>query len=987
MLLLSQAAWPLVVPADAAVARVQAVDDQFDRVVPGGWGQAPIGGAYSVAGEAHALSVERAAGKMTLRARGAWATATLSALSLRDIDLRFRVATSKNATGNGQVLTVTTRRVSHSTEYRSRIVLRPNGSVVLSALSLVNGERRLLGSAVPVAGLNYRANSFLWVRVRIAGNSPTEIKLKVWQAGEPEPSVWSHSVSDRTAALSGAGAVGLGSSLPLNAVNAPVRFTFEDFVANAPNGAEGATTGDTSPASYSSVADTFDRTINSGWGSADVGGSYSVRGTADNYSVQNSSGVMTSHVSGVTRSALLTGFSARDIAISVTFSLNKVPIGGSYWIYLVGRGTGDSEYRAKVRVADTGVVYLGASKIVAGGPETRVGTEVALATPYAAGASWRVRAQLSGSSPTAITMMAWPVSVAGPGIWQYVGQDSESALQSTGFVGLRTYVSRSSSNAPFTVAVNDYAVTTADPPSGPTATPAPSSTPARTAAPTGSLAPTEAPARTATPNATATATPSGTSSPAATSSPAPTQPPAPTPSPTQPPAPSPTSPPNPTAPPGSNPYYVAPTGSDANPGTLAAPWKTLQKAADTVPAGATVYLRAGTYGSFVMRRSGTAAAPITFTAYGSEKPVVDGYGVAQYTIKIVGAAYVRVTGLTIRGSSGPAYNSAGITAESSSYIDISDNLITANKVWGVRSFSSTYVTIDGNEVSHNAVGIYVGRAGQGTLVTDNLVHHNDKMIVNTADIADDDAGGEGIALVMTTGSVTVRGNSIWGNRAVSYDYGYDGGAFSVFGASNWTITDNTIWDNRTVLESGTDANKTPCNNGRFTRNVIYGATTVDVSKGMILRCASNTIVANNTFHDLQVFVFDISHNKGGWGASIDGLQIVNNIIWVTSGKAYGIETWPLPASVVIDYNLVYNSGSGYVATVVGIGGTTSLDTFSSWTGFEVHGIVVSPGFVNAAAHDYHLTAGSPALDSGRNVPGVTDSYSGAAPDRGAIERP
>ncbi|MEP7377968.1 MAG: right-handed parallel beta-helix repeat-containing protein [Chloroflexota bacterium] len=692
-------------------------------------------------------------------------------------------------------------------------------------------------------------------------------------------------------------------------------------------------TADPIAASSSAYAyDDFARTTINGWGAAKVGGSYMTPGPAQDYGVSAGAGRMTLPRSGASRSATLGSINQRDVELLLSFRLSKLPTQGSVSIVAVARrapSTGNA-YRAWLRIRPGGAAEVWASKYVAGS-DVKIGSPSPITDRVTIGTQWNLRVRVTGSAPTGIQIRSWPSSSPEPPTWSYSSTDSKPALQRSGAVALITYASTAAKGGPFVVAFDQYQA-------------------------------------------------------AATSSPAPTQPPAPTPSPTQPPTPSPTSPPNPTAPPGSNPYYVAPTGSDANPGTLAAPWKTLQKAADTVPAGATVYLRAGTYGSFVMRRSGTAAAPITFTAYGSEKPVVDGYGVAQYTIKIVGAAYVRVTGLTIRGSSGPAYNSAGITAESSSYIDISDNLITANKVWGVRSFSSTYVTIDGNEVSHNAVGIYVGRAGQGTLVTDNLVHHNDKMIVNTADIADDDAGGEGIALVMTTGSVTVRGNSIWGNRAVSYDYGYDGGAFSVFGASNWTITDNTIWDNRTVLESGTDANKTPCNNGRFTRNVIYGATTVDVSKGMILRCASNTIVANNTFHDLQVFVFDISHNKGGWGASIDGLQIVNNIIWVTSGKAYGIETWPLPASVVIDYNLVYNSGSGYVATVVGIGGTTSLDTFRSWTGKEVHGLTGNPSFTDPANHDYRLSSDSPAIDRGRIVSGVTDGYRGSAPDMGRFER-
>jgi hypothetical protein len=45
-------------------------------------------------------------------------------------------------------------------------------------------------------------------------------------------------------------------------------------------------------------------------------------------------------------------------------------------------------------------------------------------------------------------------------------------------------------------------------------------------------------------------------------------------------------------------YYVATTGNDANPGTEAAPFRTMQKAANMVGPGDTVLVRAGTYGRF-----------------------------------------------------------------------------------------------------------------------------------------------------------------------------------------------------------------------------------------------------------------------------------------------------------------------------------------------------------------------------------------------------
>lgn len=429
---------------------------------------------------------------------------------------------------------------------------------------------------------------------------------------------------------------------------------------------------------------------------------------------------------------------------------------------------------------------------------------------------------------------------------------------------------------------------------------------------------------------------------------------------------------------------MAPSGDDANSGSISAPFRTLQRAADMVQPGKTVILRAGTYAGFTLRRSGTATAPITFMAYTGEAPVVDGFDTTLYTIRLTAVRYVTLTGLTVQGGYGDRQSGGGISVENSSYVIVRNNVLRDNKSYGVRSNDSTNVVIDDNDITGNAVGVHIGGGGAGTVVSSNLIHDNDRMMVNTSDDPGDDAGGEAVALVKSTGHVVVRNNYIWGNRAVSYDYGYDGGAFSIYAASNWEITDNHTWDNRNIMETGTDAAKTPCDGGQFTRNVNYGATTVDVTVGMVLRCASNTLVANNTFQGIQHHVFDISHNKGSWGGSIEGLRIINNVISISTGKIYGIES-ALPASVVIDQNLLYQAGPGPIATVMG-SPASSLETFRSWTGREAQGLVADPRFIDVAGNDYRLQSGSPAIDSGRSIAGVTDGYVGAAPDRGAIEQ-
>jgi hypothetical protein len=62
-------------------------------------------------------------------------------------------------------------------------------------------------------------------------------------------------------------------------------------------------------------------------------------------------------------------------------------------------------------------------------------------------------------------------------------------------------------------------------------------------------------------------------------------------------------------------YYVATTGSDSNPGTEAAPLRTIQKGADVARAGDTVVVMPGTYiGAIENKNDGTANARIRFVS-------------------------------------------------------------------------------------------------------------------------------------------------------------------------------------------------------------------------------------------------------------------------------------------------------------------------------------------------------------------------------------
>lgn len=72
-------------------------------------------------------------------------------------------------------------------------------------------------------------------------------------------------------------------------------------------------------------------------------------------------------------------------------------------------------------------------------------------------------------------------------------------------------------------------------------------------------------------------------------------------------------------------WFVSPNGSDSNAGTISAPFKSIQHAADIAQAGDHVEIRAGTYHEDVApQHSGTLGAPIVFEAYNNEPVTVSG---------------------------------------------------------------------------------------------------------------------------------------------------------------------------------------------------------------------------------------------------------------------------------------------------------------------------------------------------------------------------
>jgi parallel beta-helix repeat protein len=195
----------------------------------------------------------------------------------------------------------------------------------------------------------------------------------------------------------------------------------------------------------------------------------------------------------------------------------------------------------------------------------------------------------------------------------------------------------------------------------------------------------------------------------------------------------------PASPPG-NGFYVSPSGSDSNPGTLAAPWRTIGKAAATLSAGQTVYLRAGTYAEGMgtscttsyntvsFSNSGTSGAPITVAGYPGEESSV----IVKTKLRLAGSWILLRDFVYDRNY---AYSSADLACTGEPLHLLGDDIVITglevrnNNMSGIFLGGADRATIEGNWVHDNGThynadhGIYWS-SGTGGTVANNVFERN-----------------------------------------------------------------------------------------------------------------------------------------------------------------------------------------------------------------------------------------------------------------------
>lgn len=433
-------------------------------------------------------------------------------------------------------------------------------------------------------------------------------------------------------------------------------------------------------------------------------------------------------------------------------------------------------------------------------------------------------------------------------------------------------------------------------------------------------------------------------------------------------------------------YYIDYIGgSDANAGTLIAPWQhchgdpnaTGNAASYTPVAGDTFIFKGGIQysGILVLSNSGSAGNPISYDGnstgtFGTGQAIIDAGGVASAIFDLGGVSYVTLNYLEIRhntGLNGAIWDHSGsthivvsyckihntglephatccgmaININTGSYWEIHHNLIYDCYTIGIELQPASYCSIHDNEITDIVIwGIRLCNTG---------------------------SGGRGDCV----------GNNIYNNTLHDiYHYGdpvYNPG---------YVIHIDFIFVNPNY--SGYTISNTAIYNNKFYNNVDFGGVysgtsmlTMETDLGATL---SNLDIYNNIFFNPESV---IALEMYAGNAAATGIRIYGNSIW-TSFVAFRLKTTGVAMEITIRNNIVYGgeyqvdtysdltlvadhncyypvSGSGFV--------TNTGETFAQWQarGYDVVGsFVADPKFASIiiGSENLALQVSSPCVDAG-----------------------
>lgn len=203
--------------------------------------------------------------------------------------------------------------------------------------------------------------------------------------------------------------------------------------------------------------DAFNRSLASGWGTADQGGDWLLNNySTSRASVAGGAGEL-SVPAGRSVRADLPAVSTTDTVTTVKLQIDKDQNAGGFYGSVVGRAVpAVGDYQVKYYRSTNGGMQLFLQRVQGG--ENQLAAITLPSIGFTAGDELNIKLQVLGTTPTTLSAKAWKQGSTEPAAWQLTATDSTAAMQAPGGIAVTNYLSGSATNGPLTVSYLDLAV-------------------------------------------------------------------------------------------------------------------------------------------------------------------------------------------------------------------------------------------------------------------------------------------------------------------------------------------------------------------------------------------------------------------------------------------------------------------------------------------------------------------------------------------------
>lgn len=430
-------------------------------------------------------------------------------------------------------------------------------------------------------------------------------------------------------------------------------------------------------------------------------------------------------------------------------------------------------------------------------------------------------------------------------------------------------------------------------------------------------------------------------------------------------------------------YYVSPKGNDENLGSFESPWRTIQKAVNSVSPGSIINVMEGVYVEEVcVNISGTKERYITLQNYKDDEVVISGNKSAKQLMLLLGVSYWKIKGLTFAdclGSYSVGLKISNKEMEASHHIEVEANV-----------FRNLYAS---SEIDTYPPNVY---AGAITVAGYNGMNEIHDIVIKDNIIKDCRTGWtEAIGItgnvngfqildnvICNTGNIGINASGHWkisdnpltdyprngliaGNKISNCRSLVEGGAgIYLDGSSDIIVERNLSHNNVYGITIGCEVENNVAANNVIRNNICYQNDGFGI--GLMGWSAGNRVIKNCQILNNTTFANGIDESKRYLGEfamiNAKNISVMNNIFYSQNSNSNIVYFYDNIDELEMDFNQYYSvsmpifsfKGNNY----------TDFSFFKIDTKLDSSSELSDPLFCDKEGKDFHLNQNSPCIDNG-----------------------